>query len=132
METPTFCKDFIFNNVSCSFSTAFENIGKKKVKESRLLKNLKKNGRNKFKKKSEFGKNSTDKKNKKRRNHHSCKFRTKKYDINNINEFIKKHKFKLRNDFDKKHVENFLSSKEQAFNMSFLFFEEHSSTVMKS
>ena len=33
---------------------------------------------------------------------------------------MKKDKFKLRNDFDKKNVKKFLSSKEEAFENSFL------------
>ena len=39
---------------------------------------------------------------------------------NNIQEFMKKNKFFLRNDFDENNVEKFLLSKEQAFNNPFL------------
>ena len=115
-ETPTFCKEFI-NDASCSFSTVCENLSNLKLKENKYLQGLKKVESIKLKKKSGFGKDDKEKKSKKRRD--SCKFRTKKYNINNINEFIKKHKFKLRNDFDKKNAAKFLSSKEQAFNMPF-------------
>ena len=66
----------------------------------------------------------------KRKFHHSHKLRYK--NINNIYDFIKNHKFKLRNDFDKKHVEKFLSAKEEAFKIPFLLTEEMSSTTIKS
>ena len=49
----------------------------------------------------------------------SVKFRIRKYSINDIQEFMKKDKFKLRNDFDKNNVEKFLSSKEEAFEKTF-------------
>jgi len=41
--------------------------------------------------------------------------RHKQERINNIHEFIQKHKFRLRNDFDRKHSKKFLLSKEEAF-----------------
>ncbi len=44
--------------------------------------------------------------------------------INNIHDFIRMHKFKLRNDFDRKHSEQFLQSKEAAFEKPFFLFEE--------
>ena len=50
----------------------------------------------------------------------SVKFKIRKYYNNDIQEFMKKGKFKLRNDFDKKNTEQFLSSKELAFEMPFL------------
>ena len=50
----------------------------------------------------------------------SVKFKVRQYKINDIEEFMKKGKFKLRNDFDKKNVEKFISSKEEAFENSFL------------
>ena len=48
------------------------------------------------------------------------KFKNKKYNINDIQEFMKKGKFKLRNDFDKRNSEKFISSKEEAFENCFL------------
>ena len=50
----------------------------------------------------------------------SVKFKIRKYNNNDIQEFMKKGKFKLRNDFDKKNVEKFISSKEEAFENIFL------------
>ena len=41
-------------------------------------------------------------------------------DIRNL---MKKNKFRLRNDFDRKHTEQFLFSKESAFEMPFLLNE---------
>ena len=45
--------------------------------------------------------------------------------FNNFKDFIKYHKFKLRNDFDRKHSEQFLSSKEEAFKKPFLLTEDN-------
>ena len=73
------------------------------------------------KKKSKISKIIKDKSQKKR--HRSDLFKMRKYDINNINEFIAKHEFKLRNDFDKKNSEKSLSSKEKAFEKPFLEYE---------
>ena len=52
-------------------------------------------------------------------------YNSKNNHIDNIYEFIKKHKFKLRNDFDKKNCKKFLLSKEQAFEKPFLLNEEN-------
>ena len=56
----------------------------------------------------------------KRIRNNSVKFKNKKYNINDIQEFMKKGKFKLRNDFDKRNSEKFISSKEEAFENCFL------------
>ena len=47
-----------------------------------------------------------------------------KYNINNIHEFMKKQRFKIRNDFDKRNSEIFLLSKEQAFENPFLYYDK--------
>ena len=53
--------------------------------------------------------------------HNSVKYRNRNNKVNNdFQEFMKKGKFKLSNDFDKKNVKKFLSSKEEAFENSFL------------
>ena len=129
-ETPTFCKDLSFNG--CSFSSACESAGspESKLKKHHSVKSLKKGRSLKVKKKSKF--HHDDSKHKKKKKHYSQKMRKVHYDINNINDFIKNHKFKLRNDFDKKHAEKFLSSKEEAFKKPFFSSEECSSTTMKS
>ena len=52
--------------------------------------------------------------------------------VNNYYDFMKKNKFMLRNDFDKKHVEKFLSSKEKAFEKPFLFPLDHKDIILGS
>lgn len=139
--TPTFCKDLLSKKLkSGNFTDA---CGRPKGKLScSNLNNLD----NKLKeKKSRFKKDTSN-----HLRHHSQKFklreinedlkendnkslnnkkrRSKKHDniiINNINDFIKMHKFKLRNDFDRKHSEQFLQSKEAAFEKPFLLGEEN-------
>ena len=44
--------------------------------------------------------------------------------VHNLQEFMKKNKFILRNDFDENNVEQFLLSKEKAFNNSFLLLSD--------
>ena len=129
-ETPTFCKDLSMNG--CSFSSACESASspETKFKKHHSVKNLEKGKSIQVKKKSKF--QHDDNKHKKKNIHHSQKMKISNYDINNIKDFIKNHKFKLRNDFDKKHVEKFLSSKEEAFKIPFLLSEEMSSTTIKS
>ena len=129
-ETPTFCKELLDKN-NCSFSSACDKVSKLKLgKSSSFKKPIKKGISLQVKAKSKFRKESTEGEHKKRRHHHSQKIKSK--NIYNINDFMKNHKFKLRNDFDKKHVEKFLSSKEEAFKIPFLFSEEFSSTTVKS
>ena len=131
-ETPTFCKELLFKK-GCSFSSAIKKTPNSKFNKSESLKKpLKKGGSIKLRNQSKFKKDNLglDIKYKKRKVHHSQKIKLK--DINNIHDFIKNHKFKLRNDFDKKHVEKFLSSKEEAFKIPFLLTEEMSSTTIKS
>ena len=128
-ETPTFCKQFS-KKTNCSFSSACVKVAGSKFKKSHSSKKLKKGRSIQVKSKSKFRNEIIDGKHKKRNHHHSQKLKLK--NINNINDFIKNHTFKLRNDFDKKHVEKFLSSKEEAFKIPFLLFEELSSTTIKS
>ena len=115
----------------CSFSSACESASspETKFKKHHSVKNLEKGKSIQVKKKSKF--HHDDSKHKKRIRH-SQKIKVSNYDISNIKDFIKNHKFKLRNDFDKKHVEKFLSSKEEAFKIPFLLSEEMSSTTIKS
>ena len=44
--------------------------------------------------------------------------------LNNIQEFMKKNKFILKNDFDENNAEQFLLSKEEAFDNSFLLIDD--------
>ena len=125
-ETPTFCKGFLLNNNECNFSCVCSGATDSKFREnsSKHSKQFKKGQSIQINKKSKFKIDHEDvKHHKKRKNHHSHKHK-KIYDINNIYDFIKNHKFKLRNDFDKKHSEKFLISKEEAFKKPFLLTEE--------
>ena len=145
--TPTFCKDHLPTKEkdSYNFSIACEGIAKTKPKGKYSCSNvnLKVKSVNKYKK--EKSKNKIPLK----KRHHSQKFDLKKideihthksskdsdkngkihhsnlnnkktFDNNDISRLMKKHKFKLRNDFDRKHTEQFLNSKEGAFEMPFL------------
>ena len=114
-ETPKFCTDF----EGSSFTDICD--AKSKIKHSKKysllsLDNFENNQRNK---KVKIIKEYEEKKKNKKR-HHSDLFKFDKCHIKNINEFIKKQKFKLRNDFDKKNSEKFLLSKEQVFENPFL------------
>ena len=122
-ETPTFCKEFSLKSNNCNFSSLCESISDSKCKGSNSSKSLKKYKKGmslQVKIMSKFKHENGHDEHKRKKKHHSHKFKKRNYDIHNVTDFIKNHKFKLRNDFDKKHVEKFLSSKEQAFNMSFL------------
>lgn len=141
--TPTFCKSLASKRLKdCNFSNAcgnqikptskyscqnFKHSQKKDKKESKKFKLVKPNNirhhSQKFKLREyqikEMEDNKSDNsKNIKRKRNKSIKI------INNINDFIKKHRFKLRNDFDRKHSEQFLQSKETAFEMPILSSDE--------
>ena len=145
--TPTFCKDHLPSTEkdSYNFSVACEGMVKTKPKGKYSCSNVnfKLKSLQKHKKKKSINKISHHKR------HHSQRFNLKKigeihsnksskdshnsgkihnsnlnikktFDNNDISRLMKKHKFKLRNDFDKKHTEQFLNSKESAFEMPFL------------
>ena len=141
--TPTFCQDLMSKNLKkkCNFSKACKRMAKNSYSNLNLNKLDDKNQKEKSKIKKAHNKR-----------HQSQKFKLKQYDdiedineeeirtrsksksitkkkrnkeiFNNIKDFIKYHKFKLRNDFDRKHSEQFLSSKEEAFEKPFLLTEE--------
>ena len=142
--TPTFCKDFASKRIKKhhNFSNACERVGKIKPRGKKSCMNLNKLDNNLKKDKPKLKKDS-------HKRHHSQKFKLRDYSdiceindnkshdskskkkkskkkviINNILDFIKKHKFKLRNDFDRKHSEQFLLSKETAFEKPFELTEE--------
>ena len=145
--TPTFCKDHLVTTEkdSITFSVACEGLKNPNPKSKLSFSNVKfktKSPHKSHKEKSKFKAF--------RKRHHSQKLHLKKiedddhlndvsekyvlsgknnnfslklkkdFDNNDISLLMKKHKFKLRNDFDKKHTEQFLSSKETAFEMPFL------------
>ena len=120
-ETPKFCN----NDEGCSFTNICDATKpKKKIKiKSKKYSLL---GSNNFETKQKIKKSKYiqeyEDKNKNRKRHHSELLKINKYQIQNINEFIKKHKFTIRNDFDKKNSEKFLLSKEQAFENPFIYY----------
>ncbi len=126
--TPTFNKDFV-SPKKHNFSDEID-----KLKGSPINNNLESEKR-KNKNEQHHHHHHHHHHNKKR--YHSEKFNLRDYGVisekqdiksiskssKNINvfyNFMKKKKFKLRNDFDKKHVEKFLLSKEEAFEKPFL------------
>ena len=142
--TPTFGKNFASKKLkkNHNFSNACERVGRIKPKGKKSCVNLNKLNNSNKKEKSKLKKES-------QKRHHSQKFKLRDYSdiceindnksyniknnknkskkkviINNILDFIKKHKFKLRNDFDRKHSEQFLLSKEEAFEKPFALSEE--------
>ena len=142
--TPTFGKGFAAKRMKKkrNFSNACERVGRIKPKGKKSCMNLNNLDNNLKKDKPKLKKES-------HKRHHSQKFKLREYSdiceindnkthnsksnkkkskkkviINNILDFIKKHKFKLRNDFDRKHSEQFLLSKETAFEKPFEFTEE--------
>ena len=54
----------------------------------------------------------------------SVNLKNRNNQVHNLQEFMKKNKFILRNDFDENNVEQFLLSKEKAFNNSFLLLSD--------
>ena len=144
--TPTFCKDHLVNTEkdSISFSVACEGLKVSKTKGKYSCSNINLKAKNPHRSKKDKSKFKHS-----HARHHSQKFNLKKindvhsnndsekfvssdksnnislkiknaFDNNDINTLMKKHKFILRNDFDKKNTEQFLSSKELAFEMPFL------------
>ena len=124
--TPTFAKDFV-SPKKHNFSDEID-----KIKDNSINNNLESE---KLKNKNEHHHHHHHHHHRKR--YHSEKFNLKDYgvisekqdiknisksnkNVNTIYNFMKKKKFKLRNDFDKKHVEKFLLSKEEAFEKPFL------------
>ena len=144
--TPTFCKEFLSKKPKINFSKACEKMVIRRPKGKYSCSNVKNlDGKEKTKHKkdhaykkrhqsqkiklSDFSdineidevkiNNNTDTST----NHHHKKHK-EIIKSNNINNFMKKHKFKLINDFDKKHAEQFLLSKEEAFEKPYIFFVE--------
>ena len=121
-ETPKFCSGIQENTFSAISGAGIKNNHNKR---SSFLTNLENNKHYKPKKNSiskNIKENINKKRHKKRKRNNSEYSKQRKYNINNVIDFIQKHKFKLRNDFDKKNSEQFLLSKEQAFENPFLLY----------
>ena len=145
--TPTFCKDHLVTSEkdSITFSVACEGLKNSKPKGKYSCSNVNFKSKSLHRNKKDKSKFKTSHK-----RHHSQKFDLKTIDDdvpsnnasekfvlsdknnnislkikeafnnNDIKLLMKKHKFQLRNDFDRKHTEQFLCSKELAFEMPFL------------
>ena len=117
-ETPKFCKDFEEKSFSAICDQADKIKPSKMIYDSKNADNLKYKHNNKI---LRIIKEHEEINNKSKR-HNSELLKMKKYNINNIYEFMKKQKFKIRNDYDKTNSEIFLLSKEQAFENPFLYY----------
>ena len=126
VETPKFCSCIQDNGFTTSSEVVKSKKGgerKKKKKIKRFsLENLENNRHRKISLSKLIKEREKECKKKSRKKNKSQLFDNSKFSIKNINIFMLKHKFKLRNDFDKKNVEQFLLSKEQAFENPFLLF----------
>ena len=119
-ETPKFCKDL----EEKSFSAICNQFPKEK--RSKMIVNLKNADNLKYRHNNKILAiiKEHEEINNKNKRHNSELLKMKKYDINNIYEFMKKQKFKIRNDYDKTNSEIFLLSKEQAFENPFLYYNK--------
>ena len=136
-QTPTFCNRF--SKKRCYFSDLCENTLKynseteNKRKDCLKFLNLKEENCNR--KRSKSKKNCSHKKSRKNSKSKTlkdkiCKFEEIKNDDNfknvniNLYTFIRNHRFILRDDFNEKNVNKFLTSKEDAFDIPFILNNE--------
>ena len=132
LPTPTFGAEFFNTRSSCHFSELCENMYKAKKKGKIYSKILCKNGKKKLK-------NSPNKKGHSRKKRSkTCKIKRNKIENNekakeenilenykeNVSNFIRNHRFELKDDFNEKNVNKFLSSKEKAFEIPFILSKE--------
>ena len=117
-ETPKFCTEENSFSLFITLSSK-NNCSKNSLLSLIQLENNKQKHRNKSK--ASKKKKGHEAKNKRHKRHNS-ELKIRKYNIHNINEFMKKHKFKIRNDFDKKNSEIFLLSKEKAFENPLIYY----------
>jgi hypothetical protein len=127
-DTPTFCQNSTTNRFSSafSFSEVYENTiqTKPQTRHSSFHKSHKKHKseKKKSKFKSKFNKEESFLEAKPK--YISDKINTNKYNILKIEEFFNTKKFKLSDQFDRKHAEKFLTSKNIALMKPFLDCEE--------
>ena len=131
--TPTFCKEFLKKKgKSVHFSTFVEKSCKKIKKLS--FDNLEENDDDNKKTRRKRSKSKKEHSRSKSLKHKNYRIKeTKKYksDKNsniskdNVNNFIKNHRFELKDDFNEKNVNIFLSSKEAAFEIPIFLNKEN-------
>ena len=138
--TPTFCKEFLKKKgKSVHFSTFVEKSCKKikKLSFDNLEENdddNKKTRRKRSKSKKEYSRSKSRKASSKSLKHKNYRIKeTKKcksdknsnISKDNVNNFIKNHRFELKDDFNEKNVNIFLSSKEAAFEIPIFLNKEN-------
>jgi hypothetical protein len=125
-DTPKFCsyiQDNSFTTESAVVKSKKGGERKKKKKIKRFsLENIENNKHRKISLSKLIKEREKEIKKKNRKRNKSQLYNMCKFNIKNVNIFMLKHKFKLRNDFDKKNSEKFLLSKEQAFENPFLLY----------
>jgi len=129
--TPTFGSDIYHSKATCHFSDLCNNNSKskKKRKFTFSVHECKNKLKHSPKKREHSGKKSRSKSSKIKR--HKCK-NIKMIKENqqlgeykkSVNNFIRNHRFELRDDFNEKNVNKFLSSKEAAFEIPIIFSTE--------
>ena len=123
-ETPRFCSVLHESSFSATRDSVPSPTVKRHISPIKFRKEYSNENKNKNKHNHEH-KHKHKHKHKNRNSLNLLYFNLKNYHIDNIYEFIKNHKFNLRNDFDKKNSKKFLLSKEQAFEKPFLIEEEN-------
>ena len=127
--TPTFGTEIYHVKGKCHFSDLCNNKSKKKRKFTFNINESTKKLKHSPKKEEHSRKKSRSKSSKIKR--HKCK----KIDVirenpnldehkENVNNFIRNHRFELRDDFNEKNVDKFLSAKEAAFEIPIIFSTE--------
>ena len=129
-QTPTFCKRY--SKKKYYFSDLCVNNSEIDNKSKDSLKFLKLKEENCNRKSSKSKRHSSHKKSRKKSKSKTLKDKKCKLGVikndgnfknakNNLNNFIRNHKFVLRDDFNEKNVNKFLTSKELAFDIPFNF-----------
>ena len=129
--TPTFGSEIYHSKATCHFSDLCNDNSKSKKKRKFTfnIKECKNKLKHSPKKTENSRKKSRSKSSKIKR--HKCKNKkqVKEYqhlgeDKERVNNFIRNHRFELRDDFNEKNVNKFLSSKEAAFEIPIIFSTE--------
>ena len=132
-KTPTFCNRYsqkrcYFSDL-CENNSEIDNKGKNSIKFSKIKEENCKRKRSKSKKNCSHNKSRKKSKSKTLKDK-KVKFKEIKNDDNfknvknNLNTFIRNHRFVLRDDFNEKNVNKFLTSKELAFDIPFILNNE--------
>jgi hypothetical protein len=123
--TPKFCETKE-TNIKLQSTFSFSVVYEKKDTKPHYHSHSQHNSFHKSKKGHKKGKSKNKSKfrNMKMSQQNRIKCKSDKYNLESIEEFLIKHRFKLSNKFDQKHSEKFLISKEEAFEKPFFQLEE--------